>query len=136
MVGILIIAHGELGGSLIECARHVLGKQPPQLAALAVHNHDDPLDLLPHAKALVSQLDSGDGVIVLSDIYGATPCNLVAKLVEPGKVAGVAGVNLPMLVRVMTYQKEPLSKLVTKAISGGRDGVVSFTASGCNHRES
>lgn len=136
MVGILIIAHGDLGGSLIACAHHVLGKQPPQLASLAVHMHDDPTDLLPHAKALIGQLDSGDGVIVLSDIYGATPCNLVVKLLEPGKVAGVAGINLPMLVRVMTYRNEPLSKVVTKAVSGGRDGVVTFTASGCNHHES
>ncbi len=136
MIGILIIAHGELGSSLIDCARHVLGKQPPQLAYLAVHTNDDPLDLLPRAKILVDELDSGDGVVVLSDIYGASPCNLVTKLLEPGKVAGVAGVNLPMLVRVMTYQKEPLSKVVSKAVSGGRDGVVSFTASGCNHRES
>lgn len=136
MVGILIIAHGDLGGSLISCAHHVLGKQPPQLASLAVHMQDDPHDLLPQAKAMVAELDTGDGVIVLSDIYGATPCNLVVKLLEPGKVAGVAGVNLPMLVRVMTYRNEPLSNVVTKAVSGGRDGVVNFTASGCNHRES
>ncbi|HQN65016.1 MAG TPA: PTS fructose transporter subunit IIA [Methylophilus sp.] len=136
MIGILIIAHGELGNSLIECARHVLGKQPPQLSYLAVHTNDDPLDLLPKARTLVNELDSGDGVIILSDIYGASPCNLVTKLLESGRVAGVAGVNLPMLVRVMTYQKEPLSKVVSKAVSGGRDGVVSFTVSGCNHRES
>ena len=136
MIGILIIAHGDLGNSLISCVHHVLGKQAPQLASLAVHTHDDPLDLLPHAKAMVAELDTGDGVIVLSDIYGASPCNLVTKLLEPDRVAGVAGVNLPMLVRVMTYRNESLSKVVTKAVSGGRYGVVSFTSSGCSHRES
>lgn len=136
MVGILIIAHGELGSSLISCAHHVLGKQPPQMGCLAVHTHDDPLDLLPQAKTMAAKLDTGDGVIVLSDIHGASPCNLVTKLLQPGKIAGVAGVNLPMLVRVMTYRNEPLSNVVTKAVSGGRDGVVTFTASGCNHRES
>jgi PTS system ascorbate-specific IIA component len=136
MVGILIIAHGDLGNSLIACVHHVLGKPASQLASLAVHTHDDPLDLLPQAKAMVTELDTGDGVVVLSDIYGASPCNLAAKLLEAGKVAGVAGVNLPMLVRVMTYRNEPLPKVITKAVSGGRDGVVTFTASGCNHHES
>ncbi len=100
MIGILIIAHGSLGESLIHCASHVLGKTPPQLAYFAVGTDDDPTNLLPKAQKVLASLDTGEGVIVLSDMYGATPCNLVTKLLSPSHVEGVAGVNLPMLVRV------------------------------------
>lgn len=131
MIGILIIAHGNLGESLMECAKHVIGKEPQQLAFLAVSTHDDPNSLLPKAVALAAQLNSGDGVLVLSDMYGATPCNLVAKLLQPGLIEGVAGVNLPMLVRTLTYRHEPLMTLVEKAVSGGREGVVHFNRESC-----
>lgn len=133
MIGILIVAHGQLGESLIECAKHVMNKQPPQLAAIAVNINDDPADVLPQAQAMVEQLNTGDGVLVLSDIYGATPCNVVIKLLSDKNVEGVAGLNLPMLVRVLTYRNEPIKKIVEKAVSGGRDGVVYFTKSGCHH---
>lgn len=135
MIGLLIIAHGNLGESLIECANHVMNKQTPQLASLQVNNSDDPSDLLPQAQTLVDSLDTGEGVLVLSDMYGATPCNLVIKLLAAKNVQGVAGVNLPMLVRVLTYRNESLKKIVEKAISGGRDGVVHFTKTGCDHNK-
>ncbi len=133
MIGILIISHGNLGDSLIHCANHVLGKQPPQLLSLTVTKNDDPNNLLPQAQQLVKALDTGDGVLVLSDMYGATPCNMVAKLLAPGKVEGVAGVNLPMLVRVLNYREDDIAVCVEKAISGGREGVVHFTELGCEH---
>ena len=124
MVGILIVAHGTLGESLIHCASHVLGSRPMQLMQLGVTVHDDPQLLLPQAIKLVKQLDHGDGVLVLTDLYGATPANLAAKLLVPGQVEGVAGVNLPMLVRALTYRKEALKVVVGKAISGGVEGVM------------
>ena len=68
-------------------------------------------------------LDEGDGVLVLTDVYGATPGNIAARLLEPGKVEGIAGVNLPMLVRALTYRNEPLRTVVAKAMSGGVEGV-------------
>ena len=135
MIGILIIAHGSLGESLIHCISHVLGKTPPQLSYFAVGTDIDPADLLPQAKQLVEKLNTGAGVIVLSDMYGATPCNLVTKLLAPDQVEGVAGVNLPMLVRVLNYRDKPLKTCVDKAISGGRDGVVHFTKAGCDHND-
>ena len=90
MVGILIIAHGTLGESLIHCASHVLGSRPLQLMQLGVTIHDDPHQLLPQAIKLVKQLDQGDGVLILADVYGATPSNLACKLLIPGRVEGVA----------------------------------------------
>lgn len=135
MIGILIIAHGSLGESLLECAKHVLGKAPQQMAYLAVKNNDDLSTVLPKAKEMVAQLNTGNGVLVLSDMYGATPCNTVGKLLKPGIIEGVAGVNLPMLVRTLNYRDIPLLELVEKAVSGGREGVVHFDEKNCDHYE-
>ena len=135
MVGFLIVAHGTLGESLIHCASHVMGSRPPQLMQIGVTVHDDPQAILPQAilpqaLKLVKQLDQGKGVLVLSDIYGATPCNIAAKLLIPGKVEGVAGVSLPMLIRALTYRNEPLKIVVEKALSGGSEGVLHITTDG------
>jgi PTS system mannose-specific IIA component len=128
MVGILIVAHGTLGESLIHCASHVLGSRPVNLMQVGVTIHDEPQQLLPQAIKLVRQLDQGDGVLVLTDVYGATPSNIASKLLIPGRVEGVAGVSLPMLVRALTYRKEPLHVVVTKAMSGGVDGITHMPA--------
>ena len=124
MIGILIIAHGTLGESLIHCASHVLNKRPPRLRQLGVTAQDDPLLLLPQARALIKELDDGSGVLILSDMYGGSPSNIAAKLLVPGRVEGVAGVNLPMLIRALTYREKTLSTLVVKAVSGGCEGVL------------
>lgn len=124
MVGILIIAHGTLGESLIHCASHVMGSRPPQLSQIGVSIHDDPQQVLPQAIKLARSLDQGEGVLVLSDVYGATPCNIASRLLIPGRIEGVAGVNLPMLVRALTYRNEPLKTVVAKAVSGGIEGVM------------
>ena len=124
MIGILIVAHGALGQSLVDAVTHVLGARPPQFGVFPVGADDDPLQLLPKARAEVSALDSGDGVAVLADLYGATPCNLATKLARPGRVEVIAGVNLPMLVRAFTYRTRGMETLVKKAISGGCEGVL------------
>jgi PTS system mannose-specific IIA component len=132
MVGILIVAHGTLGESLIHCASHVMGSRPPELMQIGVTVHDDPQAILPQALKLVKQLDQGKGVLVLSDLYGATPCNIASKLLVPGKVQGVAGVNLPMLIRALTYRDAPLKTVVEKALSGGCEGILHITTDSCN----
>jgi PTS system ascorbate-specific IIA component len=124
MIGILIIAHDTLPESLVKAVTHVLGTRPAQFETLSVTIADDPLDLLPVARERVRELDTGDGVLVFSDIYGATPCNLAGKLLVPGRVEVVAGVNLPMLVRAFTYRAKGMDTMITKAVSGGRDGVL------------
>ena len=124
MIGVLIIGHDTLPESLAQAATHVLGARPPQFEALPVTCDDDPLDLLPRAQAAIARLDSGEGVVLFSDIYGATPCNLVGKLIEPGRVEAVAGVNLPMLVRALTYRTKDLPTMIRKAVSGGCEGVL------------
>lgn len=132
MIGILIISHGTLGDALIHAASHVLGTRPQAVRHLGVAVDDDPEAVLPRARELLKELDSGQGVLVLSDIYGATPGNIALRLLERGRVAGVAGVNLPMLVRALTYRNEPLAAVVDKALSGGREGVVNMNTDRCN----
>ena len=124
MIGILLITHGTLGESLIHCASHVINKRPPRLKQLSITAQDDPFNLLPQARALVKELDDGEGVLILSDMYGGSPSNIAAKLIVPGRVEGVSGVNLPMLIRVLNYRDKPLAMIVTKAVSGGCEGVV------------
>jgi len=124
MIGILIIAHDTLPESLVKAVTHVLGPRPPQFETLSVSASDDPLNLLPAARECVRALDTGEGVLIFSDIYGATPCNLAGKLLVPGRVEVIAGVNLPMLVRAFTYRSKGMDTLIKKAISGGRDGVL------------
>ena len=124
MIGILLITHGTLGESMIHCASHVLNKRPPRLKQLGVTAQDDPMLLLPQARALTKELNDGAGVLILSDMYGGTPSNLASKLVSPGNIEAVAGVSLPMLIRVLTYRDRDLQTIVTKAISGGCEGVI------------
>src|SRR5882672_10817744 len=109
MVGVLIVAHGALGAALIHGASHVLGKRTLQVQQLGVTVHDDPDAILPKAQELARQLDSGDGVLVLTDILGATPSNIATRLLNPGKVEGLSGASLPMLIRALTYRDEPLT---------------------------
>lgn len=130
MIGILIVSHGAFGESLIHCASHVLGKRPLHVRQLGVTVHDDPDALLPVARDLVRYVDQGQGVLVLTDICGATPSNLATRLLEPGRVEGIAGVSLPMLVRALTYREEPLDTVIAKALSGGSEGIIRLSPKG------
>ncbi len=125
MIGILIITHGSLGESLIQCACHVLNKRPAQLAQLGVCAEDDPLEVLPYAQELLSLVDTGSGVLVLTDVYGATPSNIAMKLLAPGRVEAVSGANVPMLLRILTYrEKSDIETLIKKAVAGACEGVL------------
>jgi len=127
MVGILIVSHGAFGESLIHSASHVLGKRPLFLRQVGITVHDDPEAIIPVAEDLIRFLDQGQGVLVLTDIYGATPSNIAAKLLKPGRVEGIAGVNLPMLIRALTYREEPLAAVMEKALTGATEGIRRMT---------
>lgn len=127
MIGLFLITHSSLGESLIQCACHVLGRRPPQIAQLGVAAQDDPAMLLPLAQEMLAWVDKGGGVLVLTDIFGATPANLAQKLLVPGRIEGVAGVNLPMLVRALNYREKDMDFLLEKVVGGGRDGVIDMS---------
>ena len=124
MIGILIVSHGAFGESLIHSASHVLGKRPTYLRQLGVTVHDDPDALLPVGEDLIRYLDQGGGVLVMTDIYGATPANVACRLLRPGRVEGIAGVNLPMLIRALNYREEPLEAVRDKALAGATEGIM------------
>lgn len=124
MVGILLVAHNGLGGSLAECVQHVLGRMPDNLRVLSVLAEEDPQKKLAEGEALIRELDNGSGVLILTDVYGATPANIGRKLCQPERVSGVAGVNLPMLLRVVCCGNKSLKEMADLAVEGGRECIV------------
>ena len=124
MVGILLVTHNGLGDSFADCIKHVLGAVPPNLKVLSVLASDDPQQKLVEGQALIKQLDAGSGVLILADIFGATPSNIARQLCHAERVMGVAGVNLPMLLRVASYPATTLPKLAEAAFDGGRECIV------------
>lgn len=124
MVGVLLVTHDGLGDSLVDCITHVLGKVPANLKVLSVLAGDDPHKKIVQGQALIGQLDTGDGVLILADVYGATPSNVGRQLCHTEHVMGVAGVNLPMLLRVVCSSSNNLTELAKIAIEGGRECIV------------
>ncbi|MBL8515229.1 MAG: PTS sugar transporter subunit IIA [Betaproteobacteria bacterium] len=124
MIGLLIVAHGTLGESLIHCASHVMGKRPLYLRQLGVTVHDDPDAILPQGRDLIRFLDQGDGVLVMTDIFGATPSNIACRVLEPGRVEGVSGVNLPMLIKALSYRDGNMTQLIEKTLEAAAEGVI------------
>lgn len=124
MVGILLVAHNELGESLADCARHVLGEMPKNLRVLSVHADDEPQHKLTEGEELIKELDGGSGVLILADVFGATPSNIGRQLCHAERVEGVAGVNLPMLLRVIFSSSKNLKELADLAVEGGRDCII------------
>lgn len=126
MIGIFLLTHAAYGEALIQCACHVMNKRPPQIIQLGMSAQDDPLDALPLVRNMLNLVDTGRGVLILTDIYGATPSNTAMKLLEPGRIEGIAGVNLPMLLRALNHRDKDMETLVTRTIAGGRDGVLNM----------
>ncbi len=121
--GILIIAHAPLASALRQSVLHVFPDDAACIQAIDVMPNVTTEETLAAAVAAVSILNS-DHTLVLTDMFGATPCNVAQKLVDGIKAKLIAGVNLPMLVRAMTYRAEPLDALVARALSGGSQGVM------------
>jgi PTS system mannose-specific IIA component len=131
MIAVLLITHGRYGEDLLVSASHVLGHPLEQTAYLAVSIKDDPEAMLSEARTLLQSLDDGSGVLVMTDMYGATPCNIATQLIADGNVEAVSGVSLPMLVRSLAYRESTLAKVRDKAIAGGTEGVVYINNDPC-----
>jgi len=128
-VGILLLTHGRLGEALLECARHVLGGKLPEHVAILSAGQDEPVDeVAAKAHQLVANLDEGAGVLVLTDLLGATPARVAARMIEPGKVEALSGVSLPMVLRAINYRHRLLPALVQKALLAGTECTVAMTA--------
>ena len=131
MIGVLVVTHGSIGEALLTSAAQILGAAPQQVATLSVWRQDDPDDLVLRARELLDGLDAGDGVLVLTDIFGATPGNVASRVLQDGRIEGVSGVSLPMLLRVLTGRNGSLAAAVQRAQSGGAEGVVHMNSDRC-----
>ena len=123
MNGIFIIAHAPLATALRQCVLHVFPDNPVGVVALDVHSNSPPEETLAQARILFSQMGTSH-TLVLVDVFGATPCNVAQNLVDGVNSKLIAGINLPMLLRTVSYRHEPLDALVARALAGGTQGVM------------
>jgi len=128
MNGILIVAHAPLASALRACVLHVFPDAADAVSALDVQPNVPPEESLAQAQSLVRQLGQ-PGTLVLTDVFGATPCNVAQRLVDGVRSKLVTGVNLPMLLRAVSYRAEPLEAVVTRAVVGGTQGVMQVAIS-------
>ena len=127
MNAILIIGHAPLAHALRQCALHVFPDCAASVAAIDVQPNLSPEETLATARIAMQQLTQPPGVkgvLVLTDIFGATPSNVAQKLVDGVTSRLITGVNLPMLLRTVSYRHEPLDALVSRAVVGGTQGVM------------
>ena len=123
-VGVMLMTHEAVGQALISAAHHVLPKLPLKVEAVEVPGQSDPDVMRMLTERHARELDQGEGVLVLADLYGATPCNIGLSLSSLGvRLRCVSGLNLPMLLRVLNYSEKPLDELAEIAASGGRGGI-------------
>ena len=123
MNGILIIAHAPLASALRKCVLHVFPDAADGVAALDVLPNVPPEETLAQARLMLAQLGTPQ-TLVVTDIFGATPCNVASKLVDGVRSRLIAGANLPMLLRTVSYRHESLDALVARAMIGATQGVI------------
>ena len=125
MIGLVVMGHAPFAAALHACARHVYGCVPERFVVIDVVADADVESELARARQAVVDVDSGDGVLVLVDMFGATPGNIAAQLAQPGRVEVVAGVNLPMLMRTLCYRDQTkIADMPEKALGGGASGMM------------
>ena len=124
-VGVLLITHEGIGSAIVAVATRLLRTLPLRTEVLEVPFDGDPDELLPLASAALRRVDGGEGVLVLTDLYGATPSNLAAKVARLGTpVRRVSALSLQMLLRVMNYPEQGLDQLPATAAAGTRNGAI------------
>lgn len=137
MIGTLIIAHAPLASALRDCVKHVYSCDAgacDRLRVLDVSAGADVAATLTQARALLAEVAGDGGALVLTDAFGATPGNVAQQLADAGRIAVVAGVNLPMLLRAVCYRGGRLAEVEAKAVAGGHQGIVQVLATPVQHQ--
>jgi len=122
-VGLLILTHNNIGQTLYDTAVAVIGSSTLPTHMLVASMDCDTDKMRQQVQLNLQKLNSGQGVLILTDMYGATPSNIVTEFLNPERIL-VSGINLPMLVRIMNYPDLELNKLAQKAVSGGQEGII------------
>lgn len=124
-VGILLVTHGRLGRHLIDTCTEMIGPPPLAIDVVDIQRGQDPDNLMAEASDKAARLNSGDGVLMLTDAFGSTPSNVASRSAAgSAQYRVVAGLNLPMLVRIFNYPGLDLNAMVDNAVEGGRQGIV------------
>lgn len=130
MIGLLIITHETLGAAYTQLARHIFPHMNfDHIRLLNVENTDDHENIITRAQAILPELNRGHGVLILTDIFGATPCNAAMKLISPQQSAMISGLNAPMLIKSLTYsnQANDLHEFVEQVKQAGINGIMAFS---------
>lgn len=117
MIGLVLVTHGRLADEFVTAMEHVVGKQD-NVATVAIGPEDDMEARRDDIAAAIARVDTGDGVILLTDLFGGTPSNLAISLLERGRIEVIAGINLPMLIRLESARK---SMKVVDAVAAARE---------------
>lgn len=114
MIGMILVTHGRLAEEFVHAMEHVVGQQP-DVATVCIGPHDDMEARRKEIARAIKQVDSGGGVVILTDLFGGTPSNLAISLLESGRTEVIAGINLPMLIRLAGARKEMSMAAAAKA---------------------
>ena len=122
-IGILLLTHNDIGAQLLLAAKSTYGSIPLRTEILSIDHYDQPTDLTNLARQYVKVLDNGDGVLILTDMFGSTPSNIAKEFSHMKSVNVVSGINLSMLLNIFNYPTLNLKEITNKAIEGGKEGV-------------
>lgn len=121
-VGLLIVSHNNIGHAMLQTAMDILEICPLQTECLSVAPYSITEHITEQARGIMEQLEQGDGILILSDLLGATPSNIACRL-QNDNTRMVTGLNLPMLLKIFNYAQLSLDELTQKALEGGNNGV-------------
>lgn len=122
MIGILLVTHGNLADEFLSAMQHVVGHQT-QIATACIGPNDDMNERRNDILSKVAEVDSGEGVIVLTDMFGGTPSNLAISIMDHANIEVIAGINLPMLVKLATLRKDLSLK---EAVLGAKEAGIKY----------
>lgn len=125
--GLLLITHGELGRDMLDTVTMIMCQCPLQIKILSCTRECDPDDGFAAACTACEELDQGQGILILTDLYGSTPSNIAARLLERYNVRIVSGISVPMLLRILNYPDADLDRLAEIAVEGAHNGVIVCT---------
>jgi len=128
MIGILLVTHGEIGKSLIDCSSNILGKSINLLECIPVGPKSDLKECQKLIENEIKNLDVGSGVLIITDIYGATPSNILNQYTTQDNIVVITGLNLPMLIQAITNRDGPLSEMAKACIHAAEDGIIKMNS--------
>jgi len=127
MVGILLVTHGDIGLALLRSSKQILGKEPDNIVCISINSNNDISSCKKIIQEKLIDLDNGEGVLIMSDMYGATPTNILKKIIYSNKYEVITGINLPMLMQALTSRNLSLNDLTKICLKYGKQNIFNVT---------